>query len=36
MKNKEFYINSLCCAVVFIPFITAFVYITALFMDIIY
>ncbi len=36
MENKDLYINSICFAVVFIPFITAFVYITALFMDIIY
>ena len=33
MENKELYINTLCFAVVFIPFITALVYITALFMD---
>ena len=36
MENKDLYINSICFAVVLIPFITAFVYITALFMDIIY
>ena len=36
MENKDLYINSICFAIVFIPFITAFVYITALFMDIIY
>lgn len=36
MKNKELYINTLCFAVVFIPFITALVYIAALFMDNIY
>lgn len=36
MENKELYINTLCFAVVFIPLITALVYITALFMDSIY
>lgn len=36
MENKELYINTLCFAVVFIPFIAALVYITALFMDSIY
>lgn len=33
MENKELYINTLCFAVVFIPFITAFIYILALLMD---
>lgn len=36
MGNKELYINTLCFAVIFIPLITALVYITALFMDSIY
>lgn len=36
MENKDLYINTLCFAVVFLPFITALVYITALFMDSIY
>lgn len=36
MENKELYINSIYFAVVFIPLVTALVYITALFMDSIY
>jgi len=36
MENKELYINTICFAVVFIPLITALVYITALFMDSLY
>ena len=36
MENKDLYINTLYFAVVFIPFITALVYITALFMGSIY
>lgn len=36
MENKELYINTLCFAAIFIPLITALVYITALFMDSIY
>lgn len=35
-ENKELFINTLSFAVVFTPFITALVYITALFMDSIY
>lgn len=34
--DKELFINTISFAVVFIPFITALVYITALFMDSIY
>lgn len=36
MKNKELYINTFCYAVVFIPFITAFVYLLVMIMDSIY
>ena len=36
MENKELYINTLCFAVVFIPFITAFVYLLVMIMDSIY
>ncbi len=36
MENKDLYINTLCCAVVFIPFITALVYLLAMLMDSIY
>ena len=36
MENKEFYINSFCYAVVFIPIITAFIYLVAMIMDYIY
>lgn len=36
MENKDLYINTFCCAVVFIPFITAFIYILAMLMDSIY
>lgn len=33
MENKDLYINTFCCAVVFTPFITAFIYILAMLMD---
>jgi len=36
MENKELYINTFCCAVVFIPIITAFIYFVARLMDSIY
>lgn len=36
MDNKELYTNTLCFAVVFIPFITAFIYLVAMIMDSIY
>lgn len=36
MENRDLYINTFCCAVVFIPFITAFIYILAMLMDSIY
>ena len=36
MENKELYINSFCCAVVFIPFIIAFIFLVARLMDSIY
>lgn len=36
MENKELYMNTFCCAVVFIPFITAFIYLVVRIMDSIY
>ena len=36
MGNKELYTNTFCFAVVFIPIITAFIYILAMLMDSIY
>lgn len=36
MENKELYINTFCCALVFIPIITAFIYLVAMIMDSIY
>ena len=35
-EDKELFINTISFAVIFIPLITALVYITALFMDSIY
>lgn len=35
-EDKELFVNTISFAVVLIPFITALVYITALFMDSIY
>ena len=36
MENKELYTNTLCCALVFIPIITALIYLVAMIMDSIY
>ena len=36
MENKDLYINTFCCALVFIPIITAFIFLVAIVMDNIY
>lgn len=36
MENKDLYINTFCCAVVFIPIITAFTYLIVMIMDSVY
>lgn len=36
MENKELYINTFCCAVVFIPFLIALVYLLVMIMDSVY
>ena len=36
MENKDLYINTFCCAVVFIPFITALTYLIVMLMDSVY
>lgn len=36
MENKDLYINTFCCAVVFIPFITVLTYLIVMIMDSVY